>query len=142
VRGWRAVLAAAGLVEPPLLVGDWSARSGYSLAGRLSGATAVFVANDQMALGVLRRLHELGRRIPDDISVVGFDDIPEAEFFTPPLTTVRQNFSELGRRALLLLLRAIEGDPRMGARELVPAELVVRASTTGAPGPAFADRGV
>jgi DNA-binding LacI/PurR family transcriptional regulator len=129
VRGWRAALAAAGLVEPPVLVGDWSARSGYELADRLLGASAVFVGNDQMALGVLRRLHELGRRIPEDISVVGFDDIPEAEFFTPPLTTVRQNFSQLGRRALLLLLRQIEGDPRLGVRELVPAELIVRGST-------------
>ena len=94
--------------------------------------TAVFAANDQMALGVLRRLHELGRRIPEDISLVGFDDIPEAAYFTPPLTTVRQNFSELGRRGLLLLLRQIEDGERRRSRETVPPELIVRASTMAA----------
>ena len=134
VRGWRATLEDAGAVQPPLLVGDWSARSGYELAERLATepVTAVFVANDQMALGVLRRLHELGRRIPEEISVVGFDDIPEAAYFTPPLTTVRQNFNEIGRRALLLLLRQIEGDPRRWTRETVPPELIVRTSTLAA----------
>ena len=135
VRGWRATLDAAGAVHPPLLVGDWSARSGYELAARLDAeesVTAVFVANDQMALGVLRRLHELGRRIPEEISVVGFDDIPEAAYFTPPLTTVRQNFNEIGRRGLLLLLRQIEDGERRRSRETVPPELIVRASTMAA----------
>lgn len=134
VRGWRSTLDAAGAVHPPLLVGDWSARSGYELAERLAAepeVSAVFVGNDQMALGVLRRLHELGRRIPEEISVVGFDDIPEAAYFTPPLTTVRQNFNEVGRRALLLLLRQLEGGERL-PRDTVPPELIVRASTTTA----------
>ena len=66
--------------------------------------TAVFVANDQMALGLLRALHEAGRSVPGDVSVVGFDDIPEAAYFTPPLTTVRQDFIELGRQSFHLLL--------------------------------------
>jgi DNA-binding LacI/PurR family transcriptional regulator len=139
VCGWRGALAAAGRVEPPLLAGDWSARSGYELADQLGDASAVFVGNDQMALGVLRRLHELRRRIPEDIAVVGFDDIPEAAFFAPALTTIRQNFSELGRRALLVLLRQIEGDPRLGVRERLVPELIVRASTV-ARGPARAGR--
>ena len=91
--------------------------------------TAVFVANDQMALGLLRTLHEAGRRIPGDISVVGFDDIPEAAYFTPPLTTVRQNFNEMGRRSLLLLLDQIESGVRVPTRETVPPELIVRASS-------------
>jgi DNA-binding LacI/PurR family transcriptional regulator len=94
--------------------------------------TAVFAANDQMALGVVRALHELGLRIPKDISVVGFDDIPEAAFFTPPLTTVRQNFNEVGRRALLTLLDQLESRGRAGTRETIAPELVIRASTSAA----------
>jgi DNA-binding LacI/PurR family transcriptional regulator len=72
----------------------------------------VAAVDDQMALGLLRVLNEARRRIPDDISIVGFDDIPEAEYFTPPLTTVRQNFNEMGRRSLLLLLERIESGER------------------------------
>jgi DNA-binding LacI/PurR family transcriptional regulator len=115
------------------LAGDWSARSGYEIGLRLArerAVTAVFAGNDQMALGVLRALHERGRRIPADISVVGFDDIPEAAFFIPPLTTVRQNFNEIGRRALLTLLDQLESGERAGTRDTIPPELVIRASTS------------
>jgi DNA-binding LacI/PurR family transcriptional regulator len=134
VDGWRTTLDAAGAAAPPVLVGDWSARAGYELGQELAAnadVTAVFVANDQMALGLLRSLHEAGRRIPGDISVVGFDDIPEAAYFTPPLTTVRQNFNEMGRRSLLLLLEQIESGVREARRETVAPELIVRASTAG-----------
>jgi DNA-binding LacI/PurR family transcriptional regulator len=134
MNGWRTTLEAAGAPAPPVLIGDWSARSGHELGRELAAnpdVTAVFVANDQMALGLLRALHEAGRRIPGDISVVGFDDIPEAEYFTPPLTTVRQNFNEMGRRSLLLLLEQIESGVREPRRETVPPELIVRASTAG-----------
>ena len=137
VHGWRSTLEAAGAAPPPLLVGDWSAHAGHELGRELAGnaeVTAVFVANDQMALGVLRALHEAGRRIPGDISVVGFDDIPEAEYFMPPLTTVRQNFNEMGRRSLLLLLEQIETGVRTPVRETVAPELVVRASTAASGG--------
>ena len=132
VDGWRSALAAAGIPAPPLLRGDWSARSGYELAQRLVEApdvTAVFVANDQMALGLLRRLHEAGRETPGQISIVGFDDIPEAAYFTPPLTTVRQNFAELGRRCLHVLLAHVQDGRRAWERVVVPTELVVRGST-------------
>jgi DNA-binding LacI/PurR family transcriptional regulator len=135
ITGWRTTLEAAGAATPPILPGDWSARSGYRLGRELATdpeITAVFAANDQMALGLLRALNEAGRRIPDDISIVGFDDIPEAEYFTPPLTTVRQNFNEMGRRSLLLLLERIESGERHPVREIVAPELVVRASTAGA----------
>ncbi|MGH2869388.1 MAG: LacI family DNA-binding transcriptional regulator [Solirubrobacteraceae bacterium] len=139
-RAWRETVQASRGCAPPPLVGDWSARSGYELGRRLSveaSATAVFVANDQMALGVVRALHEAGRRIPQDVSVVGFDDIPEAPYFTPPLTTVRQDFAELGSRSLYVLVRAIEtfqaGGPAP-AGSLIDPELVVRASTGAAPG--------
>jgi DNA-binding LacI/PurR family transcriptional regulator len=131
VLGWRGALEAAGAPVPPPLTGDWSARSGYAAGRGLAEATAVFAANDQMALGVLRALHELGRRVPEEISVVGFDDIPEAAYFSPPLTTVRQRFDEIGRRALRLLLARIEdGAGRTG--ETVRPELVIRASTAAA----------
>jgi DNA-binding LacI/PurR family transcriptional regulator len=127
IAGWRAALEASGAVAPPPLAGDWSARSGYELAQTLGTATAVFAGNDQMALGLLRALHEAGRRVPEEVSVVGFDDIPEAAYFTPPLTTVRQRFDEIGTRALRLLLERIEGGTRRG--DTVAPELVVRSST-------------
>ena len=75
---------------------------------REGGVSAIFVANDQMALGVLRALHEAGLEIPRQVSVVGFDDIPEAQYYTPPLTTIRQDFGEIGRRSLRLMLEMIE----------------------------------
>jgi DNA-binding LacI/PurR family transcriptional regulator len=142
IDAWRATLESAGSVPPPLLVGDWTARSGYDLGRRLAAdrnVTAVFAANDQMALGVLRAMHEAGRAVPEQVSVVGFDDIPEAPFFTPPLTTVRQDFIEVGSRSLLALVRSIETGDRIVAGSRVPTELVVRASTAVAP-PAIVTR--
>jgi DNA-binding LacI/PurR family transcriptional regulator len=136
VDGWRSTLQAAGAVVPPVLLGDWSPRSGYELARRLladDGVSAIFVANDQMALGVLRALHEAGYDVPRQVSVVGFDDIPEAQYYTPPLTTVRQDFGEIGRRSLRLMVAMIEdegeGPP---SPPLVAPELVLRSSTAAA----------
>src|SRR5438105_5300386 len=83
LEGWRATLERAGIEAPEPLSGDWSARSGYDLGRRLAAnqeVTAIFVANDQMALGVLRAMHEGGRSIPGEISIVGFDDVPEAPY--------------------------------------------------------------
>ncbi|HET8535676.1 MAG TPA: LacI family DNA-binding transcriptional regulator [Solirubrobacteraceae bacterium] len=134
-EGWRATLEAAGAEVPPVLVGDWSPRSGYQLGQRLAqdpGVTAVFVANDQMALGVLRAMHEYGRHIPREVSVVGFDDVPEAQYFTPPLTTVRQNFAEVGRGSLRLLLDVMRGGQSAQHLTVAP-ELVVRRSTAPPP---------
>jgi DNA-binding LacI/PurR family transcriptional regulator len=136
VDGWRAALDAAGAQAPPVLTGDWSPRSGYEVGRRLaedSEVTAVFVANDQMALGVLRALHERGRSIPREISVVGFDDIPEAQYFMPPLTTVRQDFGEMGRSSLRLLLDLMRSDQPPSRLTIAP-ELVVRRSTAPPPG--------
>ncbi len=132
VDGWRATLEAAGVEPPPPLAGDWSARAGYDLGQRLSAdpaVTAIFAANDQMALGVLRALHEAGRAVPGQVSMVGFDDIPEAPYFMPPLTTIRQDFIEVGSRSLRLLVRAIEAGDGTPTRSLVEPQLVVRAST-------------
>ncbi len=134
IWGWRSALEAAGRVVPPPLRGDWTPRSGYEAGEALlktPGLTALFVGNDQMALGVLRRFHEAGREVPRDVSLVGFDDIPEAAYFTPPLTTVRQDFAELGKRCLELLLARLEGAEHL-ARVLVSPELVVRESTAAA----------
>jgi DNA-binding LacI/PurR family transcriptional regulator len=138
VAGWQATLEAAGLPVPPPMVGDWSARAGYDLGRRLSSdprVTAIFVANDQMALGVLRAMHEAGRAVPHEVSIVGFDDIPEAPYFTPPLTTVRQDFDEIGTRSLQLLVREIETGRRLPSSPRVQPELIVRASTTLPPKP-------
>ncbi|MFY0577145.1 LacI family DNA-binding transcriptional regulator [Cystobacter fuscus] len=135
ISGWQAALKQAGAPIPALLRGDWSAHSGYELGRQLlekPDATAVFVANDQMALGLLRRLHEVNREKPRQISIVGFDDIPEAGYFTPPLTTVRQDFAEVGRRCIHLLLGQIEGSAKTKEHVLVPIQLILRQSTAAA----------
>jgi DNA-binding LacI/PurR family transcriptional regulator len=133
--GWLSVLTAEGREVPEPSAGDWSAQSGYEIGKRLAKEpkmTAIFVANDSMAMGLLRALREAGRRVPEDVSVVGFDDVPEAAYFWPPLSTVRQNFGEVGRQAFQLLLDRIagaEGD----TGHLVEPELVVRESTGMSP---------
>lgn len=129
--GWRKALEACGAEVPPVLSGDWSARSGYEAGLRIAEdplVTAVFCANDHMALGLLRAFHEAGRAIPGDISVVGFDDIPEAAYFAPPLTTVRQDFGELGRRALELLVEELTGVDHARSHVLISPEMVLRHS--------------
>ena len=132
--GWRAALEAAGAPVMPVLQRGLEPALGLrDRAGRLAGdpdVTAIFVANDQMALGVLRALHEGGHSVPDRLSLVGFDDIPEAQYFTPPLTTVRQDFIEMGRRSLRMLLELVESGERPQAeRRTVEPELIVRSST-------------
>lgn len=132
IDGWRDALDAVGAKGSTPLRGDWSPRSGYEIGHKLldvTDLTAVFVANDQMALGLLRALREHGRSVPGDVSVVGFDDVPEAEFFFPPLTTIHQDFAEMGRRGLHLLLQELDGGERRPRRETVPATLIERAST-------------
>ncbi|CAA9262461.1 MAG: Transcriptional regulator, LacI family [uncultured Blastococcus sp.] len=140
--GWCAELLAAGAPVPDeVLRGDWTPSSGYlagkTLAARIRGGediTAIFLANDQMALGLLAALHEGGLRVPGDVSVVGFDDLPESPYFTPPLTTVRQDFAELGRRGVQLVLARMRGED-LHPEPVLPA-LLVRSSTGPAPSPA------
>ncbi|MEU7025756.1 LacI family DNA-binding transcriptional regulator [Streptomyces sp. SBR177] len=137
--GWRAVLEESGIRPPRVLTGDWSPLSGYHAGQELAGlalarrgaapVTAVFVANDQMALGVLRALREAGIRTPAQVAVAGFDDIPEAEYFPPPLTTVRQDFAAIGRRSIGLLVDHIEGRATQVEHLLVEPQLIMRAST-------------
>ena len=132
-RGWRNALEGAGAFVPRVLRGDWSVRSGYEQGLRAvqhAGVSAIFAANDQMALGVLRALREKGADVPGDVSLVGFDDVPEAGYFWPPLTTVRQDFCEVGRRSLQLLLQQVEGSPcPSGLRAIVEPDLIVRKSS-------------
>ncbi|MCU1552726.1 MAG: LacI family transcriptional regulator [Arthrobacter sp.] len=132
VDGWREELAEAGLAADLLVEGDWSAGSGYRIGQQLAEqrtATAVFVSNDQMALGLLRAFGERGVRVPEDVSLVGFDDQPEAAYFMPPLTTVRQDFEELGKRCMELMRAQIE-EGAAGGTLVVEPELVVRSSTS------------
>ena len=132
MQGYLREMTEAELRLRAPILGDWTAHFGY-YAGlellRYQDFTAVFAANDQMALGVLRALHEHGRDVPGEISVVGFDDIPEAEFFLPPLTTVRQNFDEMGRSSLRLLLDVMRGPAGAPVELTVAPELIVRTST-------------
>lgn len=128
-RGWRETLVAAGIEPDPVVLGDWSAESGHAAGGTLETATAVFSANDQMALGLIRALTEQGRRVPDDVSVIGFDDVPDAANYRPPLTTVRQDFGALANRAVSALAAEIEGASINAARaQVVPTALVERES--------------
>lgn len=134
-RGWRDALAEAGLAAEKPLVGDWTAESGYTLGceyARDGGATAIHAANDRMAQGFLLALHEAGIRVPEDFSVVGFDDVPEAAYMIPPLTTVRQDFTALGRRCIDALLGILKGEPGEPVEPLIPT-LVERASTAAVP---------
>jgi DNA-binding LacI/PurR family transcriptional regulator len=130
-RSWRDVMAAAGLDTDLCYFGDWGSESGYDAGRRMLRAavqpTAVFAANDQMALGVIAAFTEAGRRVPDDVSVAGFDDVPDAAYFTPALTTVHQDFEALASRCVTLLERILRGEPARSAR--VRPQLVVRAST-------------
>ncbi len=137
IDGWRLALREAGAAEPQVLVGDWSSCSGYELGTRLvsePGLTAVFCGNDTMALGVIRALTERGLRVPEDVSIVGFDDVPEAGYYRPPLTTVRQDFGEVGRQALSTLVDRMSGVIPAWPRVRVAPELIVRASAA-APAP-------
>ena len=129
-RAYADRMAEVGLT-PHVVVGDWSADFGYELGARSDfpgHATAIFAGNDQMAQGLIHGLHARGIRVPEDVSIVGFDDIPEARHFIPPLTTVRQDFHALGTSAVRSLIRMIEGEaePRM---EFITPELIVREST-------------
>lgn len=129
---WRAALEEADREVPPVERGDWSPSSGYEAGLRLAArddCTAIFVANDQMALGLVRALHDSDKRVPEDVSVVGFDDLPESSEFLPPLTTVHQDFAEVGRRLVTQVLRQVREGVQVTGTDLVPTRLVVRAST-------------
>lgn len=134
-NGYLQALLQAGIEPDPDLVveGDWSATSGYtvvrSLLKRQVAFSGIFAQNDRMAVGAVRALREANLRVPQDISIIGFDDMPLASYFDPPMTTMRQDPFQLGRLAAQLLLNAIE-NPTLDTQHLrLPAELIVRGST-------------
>jgi LacI family transcriptional regulator len=135
LRGSHEAMRAAGVEPAPELeqTGNFSEQSGYAGAQRLLALeerpTAIFAANDSMAIGALSALRDAGVRVPEDVAVAGFDDIPIARFVNPPLTTVRVSIPELGGRATQRLFEALAaGSGRERRQELLPTELVVRRS--------------
>jgi DNA-binding LacI/PurR family transcriptional regulator len=138
--GWLAALAEAGAPVPDPVQCDWTPRSGYQAGQALAadpGVTAVLCGNDDLALGVIRAAHAAGLSVPGDLSVVGFDDTPAAEFLTPPLTTVRLDFAELGRACFALVAAQTEpGEAPSRVRRPEP-ELIIR----GSAGPPSLPRG-
>lgn len=134
-EAWIAALWEHGRVVPPVERGDWTPQSGYEAGLRLlenPNVTAVFSANDEMAFGFIRACHEVGRRIPEDISIIGFDDIM-AEWAWPPLTTVAQDFTAIGTQIVEALLPQLRGDKSEPRGILVDAPLVIRSTTAPPP---------
>jgi len=132
MNGFLAELDDHDLAVSAPLLGDWSADLGYEVGLRIldhPDFTAIFASNDQMALGLMHAAAELGLSVPRDLSIVGFDDIPEAKHFAPPLTTIRQDFGRLGAQAIDVLLAQIEGEELPDEPEYAVPELVVRSST-------------
>jgi DNA-binding LacI/PurR family transcriptional regulator len=139
LSGYRQALEDAGLPFDPDLIlhGDWSATAGYHVTQHLlmTGAhfSAIFAQNDRMAVGAIRALREAALQVPDDVSIIGFDDIPLASYFDPPLTTLRQPMEESGRQAAHLLVEIIQEANGTPAQILTQAELVVRGSCAPRP---------
>ena len=135
LEAWRQALPAGQSPTELLVKGDWSSTTGYAAALSLLALdeppTAIFCGNDEMALGVLRALYEHGYKVPDDMSVVGFDNITGTDCSIPPLTTIRQNHDALGFAAMELMLDALDQAPARGVT--IPGELIVRASTAPPP---------
>jgi DNA-binding LacI/PurR family transcriptional regulator len=133
--GYRAALDTAGVPIDPDLIGrgDFLVEGGHAQAHRLlrlpDPPTAIFACNDWQAIGVYHAAHELGLRIPDDLSVVGFDDLPRIEWITPPLTTVRQPLTEMAVAATTMLVKLAQGEPLPQRRVELGTDLVERGST-------------
>lgn len=132
MRGYLAEMSDNDMPTGAPVLGDWTGDLAYEIGMKLLGHrefTAVFASNDQMALGVIHAAHDLGLSVPDDLSVVGFDDIPEAKHFIPGLTTVRQDFPQLGAAAIDILLADIEGSEPPARVAMEVPRLIVRGST-------------
>ncbi|MEE1940071.1 LacI family DNA-binding transcriptional regulator [Streptomyces sp. TRM 70361] len=136
VRGWQRALEDAGAEVPPVTTVDWSAAAGYRaglMLARIPDVTAVFAANDHLALGILRAMSERGRSVPGEVSVVGFDDVPESAYFIPPLTTVRPDFDAVATETLSLLLNRISSGETGPAQRIITPTLVERQSVAAPP---------
>jgi DNA-binding LacI/PurR family transcriptional regulator len=132
IKGWQQELASNRRVTHEVIeAGNWSAEAGYEAGRRIAAnreITAAFIANDQMALGVLHALHEAQLRVPEDVSIVGFDDIPEASYFYPRLTTVRLDFYSVGQTCAATLMGML-GEKPSTSKPLPPPQLIIRSST-------------
>lgn len=133
-QGYISALQAAGMainLQHIVTTPDYSERSGYDGAKVLLNreVDAIFAANDLIALGAIRAIHEAGLSVPEDIAVVGYDDVPAAAIAQPPLTTIRQPIGSLGELSTRALLGLIEGQLAPPIRQVLPVDLVVRAST-------------
>ncbi|WP_314457056.1 LacI family DNA-binding transcriptional regulator [uncultured Actinomyces sp.] len=129
---WSRTLQEAGVPVPEAVPGGWEAAAGYEAGLRLAAdpeVTAVFCANDELALGLIRAMHEQDRRVPRDVSVVGFDGLAVGEYSFPPLTTVRQDFKRHGREMVSLVLKQADGAVLDNRSVIIPTELLVRGST-------------
>ncbi|MEN9965509.1 MAG: hypothetical protein RJA60_506 [Actinomycetota bacterium] len=131
VAGYEAAMESAQL-QPKVIPGDWTVPTGYEIGRNLDieadKVTAIFAANDHLALGLMRALRQRGYSIPERVSIIGFDDVPEAAYYEPPLTTMRPDFAELGRVAMEMMLGHINREETLRADTLVP-ELIIREST-------------
>lgn len=139
-RAWRNAMRHHGLAADRMFSGDWSSESGHAAGLQMLAdglPTAVFAANDQMALGLLSALAEAGVSVPGDMSVAGFDDVPDAAYYVPALTTVRQDFPALAAKCLVELDRLLQGESGRNVR--IRPRMVVRSSTS-APSPARVSR--
>jgi DNA-binding LacI/PurR family transcriptional regulator len=134
-RGYEQAMKEAKL-EPAMVQGDWTAETGFRLGIELNleltGYTGIFTANDQLSLGMLKAFNMRGVSVPSDVSLVGFDDIPESPYFNPPLTTIRQDFNQLGEVAIELLLSDLAGTKRKKFETVKPS-LIVRDSAIRIP---------
>jgi DNA-binding LacI/PurR family transcriptional regulator len=133
-HGWMKALQRANLAPGPMLEGDWSAKSGYFAALELirhhrGEFTALVTANDHTALGALSAFRENGIEVPDEISVIGYDGMPESEFYQPPLTTIYQDFAALGEVSVEFLLTMINQHGTSPQRFLLKPVLIPRRST-------------
>jgi LacI family transcriptional regulator len=128
----------AGHPPGPCVQGDWSAKSGFQAGLKLieqynGHFTALAVANDQMALGAIQAFQQKGLRVPGDVSVTGFDDLAETEFFSPPLSTIHHDFASIGKLSVRCLMDQLQGGTSMPSVRTIEPTLVVRHSTS-APG--------
>lgn len=133
VRGYQLEMIANNLSPMEVIPGSWAAETGYQVGLRLCEKpldfTAVFTANDHIAFGFIHALKSRGYTVPKDVSLIGFDDIPDCPYFDPPLTSIRQDFGEVGKRAIALLLDELGGTTNIRRERIVP-KLVERESVS------------
>jgi len=139
MSGWWSALEEAGVPVPEPMFAGWTAEWGYEAGKSLAKdpkVTAVLCGNDDVALGTMRAMHEAARPVPAEVSIVGFDDVPLARFYSPALTTVRQDFKMLGKVCFAKLLSGLNPNPAVRGQPLTypEAQLVVRESAGPPPG--------